>query len=78
MHELQLKDARELSLILDDISRRFSFWRIVRTLIATRFRLMRERWALEHLDNATRRDIGLPEKERQPHLLLLFPWGGRL
>ena len=78
MHELQLKDAGDLSLVLDNISRRFGFWRIVRTLIVTRFRLIQERWALERLDNATRRDIGLPEREKEPNILLLFPWDSRL
>lgn len=78
MLELQLKDARELSLALDIISERFGFWRTLRALMRGAVRRSRERRELARLDNATRRDIGLPEIECEPHILWIFPWDSRL
>jgi uncharacterized protein YjiS (DUF1127 family) len=78
MLELQLKDARELNLALDAISRHFGFWRALLMLLKASLRRRQEQRALALLDNATRRDIGLPEREVEPNVLWLFPWDGRL
>lgn len=78
MLELQLRDARELALALDTISRRFGFWTTVRALVATEIRRRHQRRELAFLDNRTRRDIGLPEIEVEPQILWLHTWDGRL
>jgi uncharacterized protein YjiS (DUF1127 family) len=78
MLELQLRDARELVLALDTIRRKFGFWTTFRALLATEMRRRRERRELALLDNATRRDIGLPEIEVEPQILWLYRWDGRL
>ncbi|MCD2173250.1 DUF1127 domain-containing protein [Rhizobium sp. C4] len=78
MFELQLKDAGELSLALDRISRRFGFWTTLRALMAAERKRRRERRELAYLDNRTRQDIGLPVIEVQPQILWLHRWDGRL
>lgn len=78
MLELQLKDARELDLALDIISRKFGFWRTLRALLATELERRRARREMAFLDNRTRRDIGLPEIEAEPQILWLHRWDGRL
>lgn len=78
MLELQLKDTRELSLALDIISRKFGFWTTFRGLVVAHLRRWRMQRELAFLDNRTRRDIGLPEIVREPQILWLDRWDGRL
>ncbi|MCD2176670.1 DUF1127 domain-containing protein [Rhizobium sp. C1] len=79
MFELQLKDARELSLALDVIHRKFGFWTTFRALLATEMQRRRNMRELAFLDNRTRRDIGLPEIEVEPHIFWPFRrWDDRL
>lgn len=79
MFELQLRDARELSLALDTIRRKFGFWTTFRALLATEMQRRRKLRELAFLDNRTRRDIGLPEIEVEPQILWLFRgWDHRL
>lgn len=78
MFELQLRDARDLDLALNIIRRKFGFWKTLRALLATEMQRRRKVRELAFLDNQTRRDIGLPEIEREPQILWLFPWDSRL
>lgn len=77
MLELQLKDDKELLWLLDDLSRKFGFWTTLKTLLLAVIRRRRDAYALEHLDNRIRRDIGLPEKDAQPVVLWPFPFDFR-
>ncbi|HWU63350.1 MAG TPA: DUF1127 domain-containing protein [Ensifer sp.] len=78
MLELQLEDARQLSLALENIRRRFGFWATFTALVATELRRVREAGELARLDNRTRRDIGLPEIEVEPNILWIGRWDSRL
>ncbi len=78
MFELQLRDARELDLALDLIRRQFGFWTTLRALLGTEMQRRRKARELAFLDNRTRRDIGLPEIEVEPHILWPGRWDSRL
>lgn len=71
---LQLSNAKDLSLALNEISRRFGFWATLRALLAARASLARERRALHFLSDDLRHDIGLPVREREPCVLWFGPF----